>query len=212
MLAAIAEQPETHAYVWIAALPTQPVPESGTSQVRLQALIGALELSLQAADRLPGVAVKARMFHEATKYVLVDEAGEDPKILMGAGPPYGFAIGEQNPEIEPLPYTIYSALKPIPLTRDIPVTAVVARDALAAIGDLAVDHADRRSRMLASRWRLTGSTTTCEERSTNGTRAGSHRRRETGRAQPRRSSMTGARASTPATPWITGTIWMWLMP
>jgi hypothetical protein len=42
-------------------------------------------------------------FHNATKYTfIVDESGEG-QILMGTPPDIGPAIGEQDPEIEPLP-------------------------------------------------------------------------------------------------------------
>ena len=83
----------------------------------------------------------ARRFHNATKYHLVGGAGDDSDILMGEPPNLGPAIGEQDPALEPLPYKVYTTLESIPLPRPEPTSTLAALDALAASGDLPIDHA-----------------------------------------------------------------------
>jgi SagB-type dehydrogenase family enzyme len=85
----------------------------------------------------------AWQFHNATKYVrpVGIQADADADILMGEPPHLVQAIGEQDPAIEPLPYKIYTTLKPIPLPREFPPSQLPALDALAATGELPVSHA-----------------------------------------------------------------------
>jgi hypothetical protein len=71
----------------------------------------------------------AWQFHNATKYTLIGQGGDDRQILMGEPPNLGPAIGEQDPAIEPFPYKIYTSLDPIPLPREpfaSPVRALAA--------------------------------------------------------------------------------------
>lgn len=78
----------------------------------------------------------ARRFHNATKYTLGPAPRGGTEILMGEPPNLGQAIGEQNPEIEPFPFKVYTSLEPIPLPREPRSTGLTALDALAATGEV----------------------------------------------------------------------------
>ncbi|MCC6792575.1 MAG: SagB/ThcOx family dehydrogenase [Thermomicrobiales bacterium] len=83
----------------------------------------------------------ARRFHNATKYTMGPGPDGETTILMGTPPDLGPAIGEQNPEIEPFPFKVYTSLDPIPLPREPRSIGLTALDALAATGDLDVETA-----------------------------------------------------------------------
>ena len=83
----------------------------------------------------------ARMFHDTTKYTLVDNTGGDEDILMGVPPHLRPAIGEQDPAIEPFPYKVYTTLDPLALPHDFQPFTMPALDAIAAAGPLPVPQA-----------------------------------------------------------------------
>src|SRR5215211_3334749 len=77
----------------------------------------------------------ARRFHDETKYTLMPVPGEESEIMVGIPPDLRIAIGEQNPEIEPYPFKVYTSLKPIPLPREPRSTGLSALEAIAATGE-----------------------------------------------------------------------------
>jgi SagB-type dehydrogenase family enzyme len=105
----------------------------------------------------------ARRFHSATKYTIsVAKGGGDDTIMMGEPPNQGQGIGEQNPEIEPFPFKVYTSLESIPLPREPQSSGLTALDALAASGDLdaktavpdlaAIAHLVLRSNGVLKQW------------------------------------------------------------
>jgi SagB-type dehydrogenase family enzyme len=83
----------------------------------------------------------ARRFHDATKYTMGPGPDGETTILMGTPPNLGPAIGEQNPEIEPAPFKVYTSLEPIVLPREPRSTGLTALEAIAATGDVAAETA-----------------------------------------------------------------------
>jgi SagB-type dehydrogenase family enzyme len=83
----------------------------------------------------------ARRFHDTTKYTLRPVPGEESEIMMGIPPDLYVAIGEQNPEIEPYPFKVYTSLDPIPLPREPRSIGLSALDAIAATGESATIEA-----------------------------------------------------------------------
>lgn len=83
----------------------------------------------------------ARRFHDATKYTLVGSGEGDEDILMGTPPDLGPAIGEQDPQIEPFPYKVYTTLDAMDLPREFPPLTMSALDALATTGEMPGAHA-----------------------------------------------------------------------
>jgi SagB-type dehydrogenase family enzyme len=61
--------------------------------------------------------------------------------MMGEPPDVGPGIGEQNPEIEPFPFKVYTSLEPIPLPREPRSRGLTALEAIAATGELETDEA-----------------------------------------------------------------------
>lgn len=78
----------------------------------------------------------ARQFHDATKYVLVNEGQDDEDILLGTPPQPWLEFDERDPALSPLAYKIYTSLAPRELPRDGVPSPLPALDALAATGDL----------------------------------------------------------------------------
>src|SRR5215211_3623691 len=77
----------------------------------------------------------ARRFHDETKYTLMPVLGEESEIMVGIPPDLRVAIGEQNPEVEPYPFKVYTSLEPIPLPREARSTGLTALEAIAATGE-----------------------------------------------------------------------------
>lgn len=78
----------------------------------------------------------ARQFHDATKYVLVNEGQDDEDVLLGTPPAPWLEIDRQDPSLTPLPYKIYTSLASLELPRVFPPSRLPALDALAATGRL----------------------------------------------------------------------------
>ena len=77
----------------------------------------------------------ARRFHAETSYTQVHVPGQESDVFMGIAPNLRIAFGEQNPEIEPYPFKVYTTLEPIPLPREPRSTGLTALEAVAATGE-----------------------------------------------------------------------------
>ncbi len=77
----------------------------------------------------------ARRFHAATEYVAIRGRAGDEQFMMGTPPEVENPIWQEDWSIEPFPYKVYETLKPIPIPRDFPSTAMPALEAIARTGD-----------------------------------------------------------------------------
>jgi SagB-type dehydrogenase family enzyme len=76
----------------------------------------------------------ARAFHNATKYVAVqDEAGEE-QFMMGTPPDLENPIWQEDWSLEPFPFKVYETLPPLAIPREFPPTALPALEAIARTG------------------------------------------------------------------------------
>ena len=88
----------------------------------------------------------AHIFHNATKYVAVQDAAGEEHFMMGTPPELENPIWQEDWSLEPFPFKIYETLRPLAIPREFPSTTLPALEAIARTGRRATGRGTARSR------------------------------------------------------------------